>query len=69
MKRTESIWSIINGIAWQQGISNPKVLEGGRYQPEHARVLRRMAKKFLKSKSAHDFYLYIKQKARFLITY
>ena len=62
----KSIWSIINGIAWQHGISDPKILEGGKYLPEQARVLRKMGKKVLKSKSGHVFYRYVQQKAKFL---
>jgi hypothetical protein len=62
----KSIWSIINGIAWKHGISDPKILEGGSYPLEQGRILRKMAKKFLKSKAEQSFYRYVQQKARFL---
>lgn len=60
------IQSIINGIAWKHGISDPKILEGGQYLPAQGRILRKLGKKCLKSKSAQSFYLYVQQKAKFL---
>lgn len=62
----KSTWSIINGIAWQHGITDPKILEAGTYPPKQARVLWKMAKKCLRDKSERSFYLYIQQKARFI---
>jgi hypothetical protein len=62
----KNIWSIINGVAWQHGISDPSILEGGQYPPDQARVLRKMGKKCLKKKTPESFYLYIQQKAKFI---
>jgi len=65
-KGREQIQSIINGIAWKHGISNPDVLEGGTFLPEQARRLRRLGKAAIKKKTPESFHKYILQKAKFL---
>jgi len=65
-KGREQIQSIINGIAWKHGISNPDVLEGGSFLPHEGRILRRLGKAALKKQTPESLHKYILQKAKFI---